>query len=98
MLDRDENIYTFSDINDWISYTANIECELVSPGGAAQLFGVQRQAVNNWIYRDRAVRYFRYGQKRKGEYGVIPVKDIQKMIARREERKSQRERKKTGAL
>lgn len=81
--DVDQNVYTFHDMDSWLEYTSNHDSKMLSPGGVAQKFGVSRQSVNNWIYRSREVRYYRYVTKRNGHYGAIPSDDVEKLMRRK---------------
>lgn len=79
----ENNIVEFSNINEWLDFCHGKKSklgDLVSPGGFAQLAGVSRQGVNNWIYRDKRVRYFKFKADTGGEFGLIPVADLKNVL------------------
>jgi hypothetical protein len=80
---QDGNVYIFESLDEWISYTHSHESGMVSPGGFAMRAGVSRSTVNNWIYRDRVIRYYKCESRilgiKRGEYGCIPIDDLQKV-------------------
>ena len=79
---KNANIVEFNDVNEWIRFSYKVQekyGDLISPGGFARLAGVSRQAVNNWIYRDKKIRYIKC-KAEGGEYGLIPVADLENVI------------------
>jgi cell division ATPase FtsA len=64
-------------LKDILRISNEFRGKMVSPGGAAKLLGVTRQAIYDFIVRDR-IRAYKY----KGVYGeiiLIPLIDLQKL-------------------
>ncbi|GKU85315.1 hypothetical protein [Niallia sp. NCCP-28] len=78
-MEKMDNVYLFTDVNEWINYTSSLQKKMLSPGGFAMLAGVSRSTVNSWIYRDKLINYYKCKHPTGGEYGLIPAEEVRKV-------------------
>lgn len=70
----EKKIYRFKSFKDFLKVNDYFHGKMVSPGGAASLCGVTRQAINNRGRRGK-IRVFKYDGIY-GEYVLIPLEDL----------------------
>lgn len=80
-------IHEFDDVTEWLEVTSKLG-RAYSPGGFAMQLRVSRSTVNNWIYRDKLIDYYKCKPAGGGEYGVIPWTEKEKVLAARQNRKN----------